>query len=138
MLKEWEGSNVFFFGHSHIPSFIEMDEDGSISFQTGNDVIDVDFEIKDNHYYLINPGSIGQPRVMGLTSYAIFDTKEKTLVIKELEYNIEEAQKAINDAGYSQSIARRLSYDVESKKRAKKERCKQRQKQRNLDSQKKI
>jgi len=135
VFEKWGGGNIFFFGHSHVPSFIEKNSEGKISYHVGEDVLNKPYELKPSSHYLINPGAIGQPRVKGITSYIIFDTKEKNLVVKPFEYNVKAAQKAIIEASYSQTIAQRLDFDAEGrKKRAKKERCKQRQKQ--LDAQK--
>jgi predicted phosphodiesterase len=130
VFKEWGGgSNIFFFGHSHIPAFIE-ERKGKIKFNMDKNVVDKTYKLRDDSYYLINPGAVGQPRD-DVTSYAILDTKEKTLKIKSFKYNIEAAQRAVRKAGYSSRIANRLDPDHNKKlKRAKKERCKRRQKQR--------
>ena len=128
--KYKKGSNLFFFGHSHIPTFA-MQESGNIVFDTGRHLENNTYIIEPDNYYLINPGSIGQPRRNGITSYAIFDTEEGTVSIKGFEYDFKAAQKAVLDAGYSSAIANRLdqTYDEKKdKKKAKKERCKRQQK----------
>jgi len=127
-LKEMGKSNLFFFGHSHIPSFIEKNKD-ELTFDMGRHLEDDTYVIHPNSYYLINPGAIGQPR-SGITSYAIVDCKEKTVGIRGFEYDFASAQKDVIDAGYSLKIAKRLNADydpVKAAKKAQKERCKKAQ-----------
>jgi predicted phosphodiesterase len=127
-LKKMGNIKLFFFGHSHLPTYIE-DLDGRLHFDMGrhleNDIYVIDTDV----YRLINPGSVGQPRGGGITSYAILDTKKKTVKIQGFQYDIEAAQKAVREAGYSKSIENRLDPDYEQKiKRAKKDKYKARQK----------
>jgi predicted phosphodiesterase len=134
--KSWGSVNLFFFGHTHLPTYI-VEENGKVHFDMGRHLEGDTYTIDPDKYYLINPGSIGQPRGQGITSYAILDTKERTVKIEGFEYNWQEAQRAVLDAGYSESVAKRLDveYDAqEAKKKAKKEYYKKRQKIR--DSQK--
>jgi len=115
VLKKYKkGSNLFFFGHSHIPTFA-MQESGNIVFDIGKHLENNTYVIKPDNYYLINPGSIGQPRSNGITSYAILDTKEGIVSIKGFEYDFNVAQKAVLDAGYSITIAKRLDQTYNEK-----------------------
>ena len=135
VLREYKkGSNLFFFGHSHIPTFA-MEESRNIVFDMGMHLENKTYVIEPSNYYLINPGSIGQPRSNGITSYAILDTEKRTVSIRGFEYDFKAAQKAILDAGYSSMIANRLDQTYKDKKKIKKERCKRQQ--RALDIQKK-
>jgi len=136
--KYKKGSNLFFFGHSHIPTFA-MEESGNIVFDIGRYLENNTYVIEPDNYYLINPGSIGQPRLNGITSYAILDTEERTVSIKGFEYDFKDAQKAVLDAEYSITIANRLdqTYDEKKdKKKDKKERCKRRQRARDIQKKK--
>ena len=110
-LKHLKRSNLFFFGHTHIPTYVKS-LDGKLTFDMGKHLEDDTYVIDPDAFYLINPGSIGQPR-SGITSYAVLDTKDKTVSIKKLEYDFELAKKDVLDAGYSLTIANRLdpSYD---------------------------
>jgi len=127
-LKEIGKSNLFFFGHTHYPSFIEEIK-GKLMFDMGRHLESDTYMINSDSYYLINPGSIGQPR-SGITSYAIVDSKERTVGIRGFEYDFTLAQKDVDEARYSLSIGKRLdpTYDpYKAGKLAKKQRCKKAQ-----------
>jgi len=97
--------DVLFIGHSHIPVIFENNQD-----KVG---IITDYEVKLdlNAKYIINPGSIGQPRDFDpRASFAIFDSEERYLKIIRIEYNIKEAQRKIREAGLPLILAERLSY----------------------------
>lgn len=58
---------------------------------------------------LINPGSVGQPRDRNpSSSYALFDTDERTIRFYRTNYNIDVVADRIEDAGYDPALARRL------------------------------
>ena len=59
--------------------------------------------------YLINPGSVGQPRDGdSRAAYAIADLDRKSVTLYRVAYPIEIAQKKILDAGLPQMLAYRL------------------------------
>jgi predicted phosphodiesterase len=93
---------VLFIGHSHVPiSFIETD---SISFSV-NDAI----PIEKTKRYIINIGSVGQPRDEDPRScFAIYDTDAQIVRICRAEYDIETAAKKIIEAGLPEINAERL------------------------------
>ncbi len=97
--------DILFVGHSHIP----------VIFENMNDEVRVmtDFEVQldQDAKYIINPGSIGQPRDYDpRASFAIFDSENRYLKIIRIEYNIKEAQRKIRAAGLPLLLAERLSY----------------------------
>jgi diadenosine tetraphosphatase ApaH/serine/threonine PP2A family protein phosphatase len=60
--------------------------------------------------YLLNPGSVGQPRDFdSRAAGVIFDTKSHDMHAIRAEYNIEYAQLKILTAGLPSQIAERLS-----------------------------
>ena len=60
-------------------------------------------------YYLINPGSVGQPRDSDpRAAYAVYDTEQRLIVYHRVEYDIPGAQKKILKAGLPELLARRL------------------------------
>ncbi len=98
---------ICFIGHSHQPFIIENDE-GNLACPTRPEI-----EMKDGCRYLINVGSVGQPRDRNPRAcYVIIDYEKKKLEIKRCDYNLEEAQKAINDAGLPRELAERLALGV--------------------------
>jgi putative phosphoesterase len=97
--------NILFVGHSHVPIIFENKKD-EIRIIT-----DFEIELDKNAKYIINPGSIGQPRDFDpRASFAIYDSKKRNLEVIRLEYNIKEAQRKIKEAGLPDILAERLSY----------------------------
>jgi len=96
-----------FYGHSHLPTFVYGTKRKS-HFDMGAHIADIVYKIDISNYYLINCGAIGQPRNNGITSFGIFDSSERTVIIKRFCYDYKMAQNAILMAGYSKTIADRL------------------------------
>jgi len=96
-----------FFGHTHIPLLFTYDETHRISIEIlRNKTIDDDTNIK----YLINPGSVGQPRDFDFRASAvIFDMEKSNLKIVRVGYDIKTAQQKIINAGLPMILAERLS-----------------------------
>ena len=60
--------------------------------------------------YLINPGSVGQPRDGDpRTAYAIVDTTDGYVDLLRLAYPIETTQEKVIEAGLPEVLARRLA-----------------------------
>jgi predicted phosphodiesterase len=88
---------VCLFGHTHVALTAPQ---GHPEFETR-----IDGESK----YLINPGSVGQPRDGDArAAYAIADTDRKLVTLYRVAYPIEAAQKKILDAGLPPMLAYRL------------------------------
>jgi diadenosine tetraphosphatase ApaH/serine/threonine PP2A family protein phosphatase len=60
--------------------------------------------------YLINVGSIGQPRDgIAAASFALLDAKKGTIAIRRVPYDIRSAQEKIRNVGLPESLAERLA-----------------------------
>ena len=60
--------------------------------------------------YLINPGSVGQPRDGdNRASFAIFDSTRRTLAIHRVRYSYQRTQQKIARAGLPAPLADRLA-----------------------------
>lgn len=94
-----------FIGHSHRPMI----------FAKGNTLnIEVIFEqeirLERERQYIINVGSVGQPRDGdNRASYAVYDTERQEVVIKRVKYDIRKARDKILEAGLPEIFAYRLS-----------------------------
>ncbi len=109
-LKELK-TNISFFGHSHIAGVYEMDQSGKVRFLSARKGLKIYLE--ENKRYIINPGSIGQPRDNNPDgALAIFDTKEKFLEIKRFAYDVEKTYKKIMKAGLPAFLGERLFIGV--------------------------
>jgi diadenosine tetraphosphatase ApaH/serine/threonine PP2A family protein phosphatase len=63
--------------------------------------------------YLINPGSVGQPRDRNpLASCAIFDSEKRLFQIYRIKYDLRGAQRKILAAKLPPSLAERLSLGI--------------------------
>lgn len=98
---------ICFIGHSHQPFIIENDE-GNLACPTKPEV-----EIRDGRRYLINVGSVGQPRDHNpKPCFVICDFEEKRLEIRRCDYDLSGAQEAILDAGLPRELAERLAHGM--------------------------
>jgi len=99
---------VCLFGHTHLPvvfalerSRIEAhlpDERGRIEVRTDPDT-----------WYLVNPGSVGQPRDGDpRAAFAIVDDESGDIELRRIVYPVALAQQAIKDAGLPLALANRL------------------------------
>ncbi len=96
---------ICFIGHSHQPFIVGM-RNGVLS-RLGP----VSTEIVEDTRYLINVGSVGQPRDRDPRAcYAICDMNEKVVHIKRVDYDVEGAQNAILDNNLPRELAERLAY----------------------------
>lgn len=103
---DYQEAKICFIGHSHIPFFVWLNEsDGEIEHCQ-----DIAIQIEKGKKYLINVGSVGQPRDGDPRAcYAIYDLKENLVILRRVEYDIEQAQDKIIKAGLPANLANRLS-----------------------------
>lgn len=101
--------NICFVGHTHVPLCFYAEPSGEIGvlpLENGTTL-----KIDSSYKYLINCGSIGQPRDGDpRASFGIYDEKAATLKVIRIEYDITKTQKEILDAGLPLPLALRLSY----------------------------
>ena len=104
---------VTFFGHTHIPSqFAYRDDSGQmeVAVLEGEEVI---LQLEKDTRYMLNPGSVGQPRDRDpRAGYMIYDSDEKRVTLRRLEYPVELAQERIRTAGLPDVLAERLSVGI--------------------------
>jgi predicted phosphodiesterase len=99
---------VTFFGHTHIPSVFSLEGRRlgvtALRGSSGRLVLDPAGR------YLINPGSIGQPRDRDpRASYMTYDSERRVVRWYRISYPIDAAQKRIVKAGLPHSLADRLA-----------------------------
>ncbi len=104
-------TKICFFGHTHFPAIHILENDSVRTIYPSKFPFRI--KIKDGLRYLINPGSIGQPRDGNpLSSFLIYDSKRKSLVIHRVSYDISTAQSKIIEAGLPQMLASRLGSGI--------------------------
>ena len=96
------------FGHTHYPVTFQLSADTFDS--TGPSTLaETRIELRPGRKYLVNPGSVGQPRDGDpRAAYAIADTNALRVELFRLKYPIEEAQAKVVDAGLPEVLAQRL------------------------------
>jgi len=98
---------LIFIGHTHIAEVYSQGPDGAIEhahLQQGGEI-----PLREGVRYLINVGSVGQPRDLNpMTSFGLYDSAARTVTITRLEYPIARVQKKIAEAGLPDALARRL------------------------------
>jgi len=103
-------AKISFFGHTHIPMIWTFDEqdnklDAEFFSKGGSEYL-----LENDKRYLINPGSVGQPRDrIPNASFALFDADEMKITLFRIDYNIEFAQEKIKFAGLDDFLAERLA-----------------------------
>lgn len=98
------------FGHTHLPVIYRRDSsgDGGLVPRSEDDTLDV--PLSADARYLVNPGSVGQPRDGDpRAAFAIYDVNRRVLRMRRVEYPVAAAQKRVLDAGLPASLAHRLA-----------------------------
>lgn len=99
---------ICFVGHSHVPGVFIQDKSGNI-YSAKSSFID----IEQDKSYIINVGSVGQPRDLKPGAcFCIYDTEKKCVSVKRLAYDIKQAQRKIIEAGLPEFLATRLSQGI--------------------------
>jgi len=104
-------NQICFFGHTHFP-FVYTEREHIVegTYVSGNSS---EIKIEKGVRYLINPGSIGQPRDRNpRAAFAIYDSKARKIKFFRLEYDIKEAQKKILAAKLPPALAERLGVGI--------------------------
>lgn len=98
-----------FFGHTHLPVlFAKRGSTLDLVVPEGNDP-EV-FVVERGVQYLVNPGSVGQPRDGDpRAAFALYDSATRTLQLRRTRYAIDAAQRRILAAGLPASLANRLA-----------------------------
>lgn len=98
-----------FFGHTHIPLLFTQHEGAEPSIELLSSKM-FDTVPERVSKFLINPGSVGQPRDFDCrASFAIFDDELEEIEHIRVEYDIQKTQKEIIEAGLPEMLAERLS-----------------------------
>jgi len=94
---------ICFFGHTHIPTLFIQYRNGIKQLRFNEITIEKGLK------YLINVGSVGQPRDRDpRASYLIYDLHKKIIHLRRIEYDIQTTQRKIRAAGLPFRNALRL------------------------------
>jgi diadenosine tetraphosphatase ApaH/serine/threonine PP2A family protein phosphatase len=99
------GAQLTFFGHTHR-------QGGFLLTTRATGYIDPArrLELEPDHFYLVNPGSVGQPRDRDpRAAYALYWPEERVVEFRRVAYDIDRAAAKIRAAGLPDFLATRLS-----------------------------
>lgn len=100
-------SRWIFVGHTHRPLVISRQTQFKLDFVTPKS--ESPFELDPDRRYIINCGSIGQPRDGNPDAcYAILDTRNQWLEFRRVSYDIQSTAEKIRSAGLPEYLATRL------------------------------
>jgi diadenosine tetraphosphatase ApaH/serine/threonine PP2A family protein phosphatase len=98
---------VCFFGHTHRRALWYRDIRGKVALRQ---ISPATMQLSPEEHYLINPGSVGQPRDGNPeAAYAIFDDEASSIQFKSVPYDVSGAQRRILAAGLPPYLAERLA-----------------------------
>ncbi len=97
------------FGHTHYPVTFELSADSFDSVGSAAEP-QMRVQMKPGSKYLINPGSVGQPRDGDpRAAYAIVDTTQRLVELYRVRYAVADTQAKIVKAGLPEVLAQRLA-----------------------------
>jgi predicted phosphodiesterase len=99
---------ICFFGHTHLPVIFYLTSSGlELMSVVGPETR---LTLHAQYKYLINPGSVGQPRDGDpRAAYGMLNTDTRELVIRRVPYPLHLTQEKISAAGLPQALAHRLA-----------------------------
>jgi diadenosine tetraphosphatase ApaH/serine/threonine PP2A family protein phosphatase len=99
-------TQLCFLGHSHRPVIIEQGPDGAIADCGSPEK----WDLRPDHRYIINVGSLGQPRDGNpKPAFVIYDSTKRTIEYRRYEYDFAVTQRKIIASGLPSFLAERLS-----------------------------
>ena len=97
------------FGHTHLPVVFRRAGNAYDGFVPEGDA-EIRLPLEDGVRYVVNPGSVGQPRDGDpRAAFAIYDSETRILTLRRVPYAVDAAQRRILGAGLPASLANRLS-----------------------------
>jgi diadenosine tetraphosphatase ApaH/serine/threonine PP2A family protein phosphatase len=106
---------VIFFGHTHVPSLFVIDQASSAQFVEVRLLAGErqQLNLEDGKRYLINPGSVGQPRDRNpKAAFAIYDSSLRRLYHYRVPYRVSAARRRILRAGLPPLLGDRILHGV--------------------------
>jgi predicted phosphodiesterase len=97
------------FGHTHMPAAAALDGTRTVEVLFRGVREDQRISFADGRRFLVNPGSVGQPRDGDpRASYALVDSVSKEIIMRRAEYPVDRARERILAAGLPKALGNRL------------------------------
>lgn len=111
---EQSAVTITFFGHTHLQGGFYTTRIGDEAFypqyKSIGKIETWDFPVKKDVRYLINPGSVGQPRDGDWrAAFALFETEKRVVSFQRVPYDVKTAQERILAANLPPRLATRLA-----------------------------
>lgn len=108
------GTELTFFGHTHLQGGFSVRGGHTDSFRPVYKTVGqpevCEWPLDSSSHYLINPGSVGQPRDGDWrAAFAVFDSERKMVTFHRTPYDLKSAQEHILAANLPQRLASRLA-----------------------------
>lgn len=101
---EYPDISVVFFGHTHRRIYYE--QDGENLYAGGNSEKLV---MREGAKYLVNPGSVGQPRDGDpRAAFCVYDTEAGEVTFHRLNFDIDKVAAEVREYAFGESLAKRL------------------------------
>ncbi len=99
--------NLFFVGHTHEPAIFILGESG-----IPRTVEPQDFIVEEHRRYIVNPGSVGQPRdETALASYCIYETETKSVYWRRVPFDLDQYMSSVRAEGLDESVNCFMDHD---------------------------
>ncbi len=111
-LPSWEtvDENLLFVGHTHHPGIFLLGPSG-----VPKQVEAQDFAIEEGKRFLVNVGSVGQPRDrQAFATYCILDTQERSVFWRRIPFDIDAYRSSLQTAGLPEEASYFLRHDPRS------------------------
>ena len=108
-LPSWQAAEepVLFIGHTHRPGIFLIGQSGTPHFLEPQD-----FVVEEGKRFIVNPGSVGQPRDGDArASYCIYDTTERAVYWRRIPFDLDAYRAALLKAGVPESASYFLTHD---------------------------
>lgn len=104
MVRDAIGAKATFFGHTHVQGGFLLTHSGAARI-----VPDGTYELEPDHFYLLNPGAVGQPRDGDpRAAYILYSPADRTVEYCRADYDIDKAAAKIRNTDLPAGLAARL------------------------------
>jgi len=103
-VRAYLGAPITFFGHTHLQGGFLLAQRAAVPLRP-----DGVLQIERKYFYLVNPGSVGQPRDNDpRAAYALYSPEHHTVEFRRTAYDVHRAAAKIRAAGLPDFLAARL------------------------------